>query len=459
MQTATLSSGFIAEAADRQEKRRRAISGAVFSEFIDMFDIYLPTVVLSPVLFYFQPARLDPGEQAIFASLVFITTLLGRPIGALAFGVVADRLGRRMASITSVAGFGVITFLIALIPGYHQIGIASYWLLVVLRFLDGICLGGGYTGAHPLAIEYSKKEQRGFTGGLILSAFPAAYVAITLVAMLMFAIFPLAGAESAYAQWGWRIPFVIGALLAGVLVLYYVFMVSESEIWETDVEGKREKTPLSDLISGPSGRNLLQVLVMMTGFWLTQNIITIFIPTTLLLHMLKLPKYALTSTLLISYTALFFSYIAAGMIGQRIGRRTFFIVVGPLIAVIGSAILYCSDLHARPVAGRDHGAGLRALDTGHFALGRDRHLYQRALRHRCPRDRLWHRLQPLGDHPVLLRLLHELAGRDHAVRAHAGLLAGGRRDHWHDRRRHGSGNKGRRLSLSDGSGGPFIGTP
>ena len=81
MQTATLSSGFVAEAADRQEKRRRAISGAVFSEFIDMFDIYLPTVVLSPVLFYFQPAQLNPSEQAIFASLVFITTLLGRPIG------------------------------------------------------------------------------------------------------------------------------------------------------------------------------------------------------------------------------------------------------------------------------------------------------------------------------------------------------------------------------------------
>jgi hypothetical protein len=61
-----------------------------------------------------------------------------------------------------------------------------------------------------------------------------------------------------------------------------------------EVECKREKTPLTDLISGSSGRNLLQVLVMMTGFWLTQNIITIFIPTTLLLHMLKLPKYALT---------------------------------------------------------------------------------------------------------------------------------------------------------------------
>ena len=340
MQTATLSSGFVAEAADRQQKRRRAISGAVFSEFIDMFDIYLPTVVLSPVLFYFQPERLDPSEQAIFASLVFITTLLGRPIGAFAFGIVADSFGRRMASITSVAGFGLITLMIALIPGYRQIGIASYWLLVILRFLDGICLGGGYTGAHPLAIEYSEKEQRGFTGGLILAAFPAAYVAITLVAMLMFAIFPLAGVDSAYAQWGWRIPFVIGALLAGLLMLYYIFMVSESEVWEADVERKREKTPLSDLLTGPSGRNLIQVLVMMTGFWLTQNLITIFIPTTLLLHTLKLSKYALTSTLLISYTALFFSYIGAGMLGQRVGRRTFFVIVGPLIAVVGSAILY-----------------------------------------------------------------------------------------------------------------------
>jgi MFS family permease len=434
MQTATLSSGFVAEAADRQEKRRRAISGAVFSEFIDMFDIYLPTVVLSPVLFYFQPARLDPAEQAIFASLVFITTLLGRPIGALAFGVVADRLGRRMASITSVAGFGIITFLIALIPGYAQIGIASYWLLVILRFVDGICLGGGYTGAHPLAIEYSKKEQRGFTGGLILSAFPAAYIAITLVAMLMFAIFPLEGVGSAYAQWGWRIPFVIGALLAGLLVLYYVFMVSESEIWETDVERKREKTPLTDLISGPSGRNLLQVLVMMTGFWLTQNIITItevradlnasdqLCGAFLQLHCFRHDRAA--------------DWPPALLRDCRPPDRGHWLR-DPLLP----------DLHARPVAGRDHGAGLRALDPGHFALGRDHHLYQRALRHRCPCDGVWNRLQPLGDPPVLLRFLHELAGGGHAFRTHAGFLAGDWRDHRHDRGGHGSRNEGGGLPL------------
>src|SRR5262249_20652483 len=153
---------------------------------------------------------------------VFITTLLGRPLGALLFGRIADRVGRRAASILSVTGFGVATFLIALIPGYDSIGIASYWILVILRFIDGVFLGGGYTGALPLAIEYSKKDQRGLVGGLILAGFPAAYVAINLIAMVMFALFPVGGPQSAYAEWGWRIPFMIGAFMAGFLALYYV---------------------------------------------------------------------------------------------------------------------------------------------------------------------------------------------------------------------------------------------
>jgi MFS family permease len=324
-------------------RRRSAIKGAFFSEFIDMFDIYLPVVVLSPVLFFFQPPHLSSGMETILASLVFITTLLGRPIGALLFGMVADRVGRRKASIYSVSGFGVITLLIALLPGYQSIGIASYWLLVLLRFVDGIFLGGGYTGAMPLAIEYSKKHQRGFVGGLIIAGFPAAYVTINLVAMVMFAVFPLNGVNSPYAQWGWRIPFVIGAVLAGVLALYYVHKVAESEIWKSEAGEKQAKndTPLlAELMSGKSARSLLQVLLLMTGFWLTQNIITIFLPTGLLVHTLHLSGFQLTSTLLLSYFVLFFSYIGAGMLGQKIGRRRFFAIVGPLIATVGSALLY-----------------------------------------------------------------------------------------------------------------------
>jgi MFS family permease len=321
-------------------KRASAIKGAFYSEFIDMFDIYLPVVVLAPVLSYFQPPHLDPGDANILASLVFITTLLGRPIGAFLFGLIADRIGRRKASIYSVTGFGIITFLIALVPGYQTIGIASYLLLVVLRFLDGIFLGGGYTGAHPLAIEYSKKHQRGFVGGFIIAAFPAAYVAINLVATAMFALVPLNGLDSPYAQWGWRIPFVIGAALAGLLALYYVFQVSESEIWKRETHAGQTAQPAHQLWRGRSGRSLLQVLILMTGFWTTQNIITIFLPSTLLLHMLHLTKFQISTTLLIAYTLLFFSYIGAGLLGQKIGRRRTFLILGPLIATVGAGILY-----------------------------------------------------------------------------------------------------------------------
>ncbi|AHF79389.1 Major facilitator transporter (plasmid) [Sodalis praecaptivus] len=323
-----------------EEKRKSAIKGAFFSEYIDMFDIYLPVVALSPVLFYFQPPNLSEGAATIFASLVFITTLLGRPLGALLFGMVADKLGRRKASIYSVSGFGVVTFLIALLPGYETLGLGSYLLLVLLRFVDGIFLGGGYTGAMPLAIEYAKKEKRGFVGGFIIAGFPAAYVSINLITMLMFAFFPLDGLNSPYVQWGWRIPFIIGALLAGVLALYYVYKVSESEVWQSEGGNQREKLPLLDLLKGKSARNLLQVLVMMSGFWLTQNIITIFLPTGLLLHTLHLSGFELTLTLMITYFVLFFSYIGSGMLGQRIGRRRFFLIVGPLIATLGSAILW-----------------------------------------------------------------------------------------------------------------------
>ncbi|HEY2223935.1 MFS transporter [Actinomycetospora sp.] len=345
-QAAPAASAPVPETPERAAKRRSATRGAFFAEFVDMFDIYLPTVVLTPALIYFQPGGLDPGLTAILTSLVFVTTLIGRPIGAAIFGALADRVGRRRSTIASVSGFGVITLLIALVPGHATIGIASYWLLIVLRFLDGICLGGGYTGALPLAMEYSPKHRRGLLGGIILSAFPLAYIVITLIGMACFAIFPLAGPGSAYVEWGWRVPFVLGAVLAGVLALYYVRSVSESEVWEAAEAAKSEGTsqggslrPLLAVVTGESGRAFWQVFAMMTGFWLTQNLVTLFLPTTVLRTLVGLPNSQVTVVLLISFVCLVGSYIAAGVIGQRIGRRRFFMISGVLIATVGSVLL------------------------------------------------------------------------------------------------------------------------
>jgi MFS family permease len=323
-----------------EERRKSAIKGAVFSEFIDMFDIYLPVIILAPMQAYFLPKNVSAGHQVILESLVFIMTLLGRPLGALLFGRIADRVGRRAASITSVSGFAVATFLIALIPGYQSIGIASYWILVILRFVDGIFLGGGYTGALPLAIEYSKKEQRGLVGGLILAGFPAAYVAINLLAMIMFAVFPMDGPQSLYAQWGWRIPFVLGAAMAALLAVYYIRKVSESQVWKGKLSGNPQTASASRLVTGQARRNLVQVLLMMTGFWLTQNIVGLFLPTGVLLKSLHLTPFEMTGTLMLAYAVLCLGYIGAGMLGQRFGRRKMLSLIGAATATVGAALLY-----------------------------------------------------------------------------------------------------------------------
>jgi MFS family permease len=327
-------------AVELAAKRRSATVGAFFAEFVDMFDIYLPTVILTPALAYFQPAKLSPGLAGIFTSLIFATTLVGRPVGAAIFGALADRMGRRRTTITSVTGFGVVTLLIAFIPGHAQIGIASYWILIALRFLDGVCLGGGYTGALPLAMEYSPKDRRGLLGGVILAAFPLAYVVINLIGLAAFSVFPLAGPDSPYAVWGWRVPFVLGALLAFALAAYYVRSVSESEIWEAAEPTKRGSFPLRSVFTGASGRSFLQVFTMMTGFWLTQNMVTLYLPTTVLHTTLKLTGTQLTLTLLVAYACLVASYIGSGVLAQRIGRRRFFLILGPLIATVGSVLLW-----------------------------------------------------------------------------------------------------------------------
>ena len=321
-------------------RRSAAIKGAFFAEVIDMFDIYLPVVVLSPVLGYFQPKEIESGLATILASFVYITTLLGRPLGAVLFGVMSDRIGRRRASIWSVAGFSVITLLIGLIPGYSTLGIGSYVLLVTLRFLDGICLGGGYTGALPLALESSAKARRGLVGGFVIAGFCVAYIAINLVALAMFALFPLEGLDSPYARIGWRVPFVLGAILGGVLALYYAFNVEESAIWKEEAQTRPTRQPLANLFRGATGRGLLQVLLMMTGFWTTQNLITLYLPSVVLPRMLHMSKFEVSVTLLITYGVLFFSYIGACVFGQAVGRRRAFLILGPLIATVGSALLH-----------------------------------------------------------------------------------------------------------------------
>src|SRR5215831_19568993 len=136
---------------------RRAIWGAFIGFFVDNYDIFLPVIALAPAMAYFIPGTLSPTTAAVASAMIFATTLIGRPLGAFIFGHFADTIGRKRTTIISVMGFGVVTLLIAMLPGYQHCGPAVIWILIILRLIDGIFLGGEYTSANPLAMEYCPK--------------------------------------------------------------------------------------------------------------------------------------------------------------------------------------------------------------------------------------------------------------------------------------------------------------
>src|SRR5277367_5598390 len=134
---------------------RRAVGAAYFGFFVDMFEVYLPIAVLAPALVYFVPEGLSSATRATLFYMVFAASLISRPIGAVIFGHLGDRLGRRRTILISVGGFGVVTLLIAALPGYAAWGNYAIAALLILRLLDGVFVGGEYTAANPLAMEYS----------------------------------------------------------------------------------------------------------------------------------------------------------------------------------------------------------------------------------------------------------------------------------------------------------------
>ncbi|WP_246144735.1 MFS transporter [Actinacidiphila oryziradicis] len=312
-------------------KVKAAIRGGTLAYFVDQFDIYLPIVVLAPAMGYFQSASISAATASLISSLVFASTLVARPLGAMVFGHFADTVGRKRTTLVAVAGFGITTLLTACLPGYATLGAWSVGLLIALRFVDGIFLGGEYTTAVPLAMEWSPKHKRGLYASIITSTSPGAYVVIAALTLLLLQVIPSAGPHSAYLQWGWRIPFFIGALLAAGLFRYYQTQVHEPP---TEHTGAKHKVPFVRLlVSHPKA--LTQVFILMTGAWLATNMEAASTPNQLANHVMLSSKQV-TLTMLVVNAVAMISYPVYGMLSHRIGRRNFYIGYGIGVTVFGA---------------------------------------------------------------------------------------------------------------------------
>jgi len=328
----------------RERYRKNAQRGAFLGFFVDMFDIYLPVIALAPAIGYFVSPNLPASTAALVIGAIFASTLVGRPLGALIFGHFADRKGRKSATVVAVSGFGLLTVVVGLLPGYQTWGVGSVVIFVLLRFVIGIFVGGEYTAASPLAMEYSSKEQRGRNGGLIMTGFPLAYVAVALITLIMLQIAPAGGINSAYVQWGWRIPFLMGGLLAIGFVGYYLKSVHESELFEDSGGGG---APVKELFRGQNLKNFVQVFILMSGFWLSLNTVTAILPGILAGKSFALSGTQRSVIFIVAYLVVAVFYVIAAVTSQRTGRRPFLMAWGFVAGVIGT-IVYAVLLATKP---------------------------------------------------------------------------------------------------------------
>lgn len=301
---------------------RKALRAAIAGFFVDMYDVYLPVIALAPAIAYFMPASATRTEAATLTALIFAVSLIGRPIGSIIFGVLGDRVGRRKTTVWVAGGFTLCTGLIALLPGYATAGWWAAGALIFLRLIDGIFLGGEYTAANPLAMEYAPRHRRGLYGALLNIGYPAALGFMTLLTMLILWMLPAGDADSAYSVWGWRIPFAIGFLISAAVFVHYLKSVPESEVW---AKTSNVGNPLRTLLSGANLRNFAVAFITSTGAWLIlDGTIGVFSGH---FKLLGTTTEIVNATVLVSAVIAIALFPLIGAAGQHYGRRRVFMAI------------------------------------------------------------------------------------------------------------------------------------
>jgi MFS family permease len=302
-------------------RRKRAVLSAWAGFAVDSYSIYIASSVLLPALVYFQ-GDMSAETKSIFAGMTLAVTLLGRPLGGLIFGHFADRIGRRRIGAITIFGFGVISLLIACLPGAELIGaVPATTLLLALRFVEGIFLGGEYTAATPMALEYTPPHRRGLVGAVIQCAASGGPLLVAVAMSLTLLVAPSGGLDSPYVQWGWRLPFVLGFVLSFLVAWFLRRRVDESAVQKEAVAraGKQTRSPVRMILRGQAGRAFVQAWVIMTGLFFVVTVNSSVLNQFLLGNEGYTPAN-LASTQLIIPVAMA-SYVLFGWLSDHIGRK------------------------------------------------------------------------------------------------------------------------------------------
>lgn len=229
---------------------------------IEFYDFYIYAMAAALVIGQvFFPAS-DPATQSLNAFLTFGIAFIARPVGAIVFGHFGDKVGRKITLAASLLLMGVSTLLIGLLPGYEVLGIWAPILLCILRFGQGLGLGGEWGGAALLATEHAPKDKRAWFG-----MFPQLGPSVGfLLATLSYLALSVWLSDAQFKAWGWRLPFIASALLVGV-GLYIRFKLTETPAFSTALkQNKTHAVPIKPLLKTHLRPVLLGALAMVVCY-------------------------------------------------------------------------------------------------------------------------------------------------------------------------------------------------
>ena len=213
-------------------------------EWYDFFIYGTAAALVFPKLFF--AASLPPMVAQIAAFSTFAVGFIARPVGGIIFGHFGDVIGRKRALVTAMLMMGLATTAVGLLPSYATLGVASPVILIVLRFLQGLAVGGQWGGAALIAIENAPPQKRGFYGSFAQMGVPAGVISANLIFLIIGSIV----APAAFAAWAWRIPFLLSIVLVG-LSLYVQLMVedtAEFKALQAEAERRQVKRPTSPIL-------------------------------------------------------------------------------------------------------------------------------------------------------------------------------------------------------------------
>ncbi|MBA3835047.1 MAG: MFS transporter [Sphingomonas sp.] len=323
----------MASVAEQQHKpwsMKRVIAASSAGTAFEWYDFFIfGSLALTIQKVFF--AGLNPTAGLVAALGLFAAGFAFRPLGAIIFGVIGDRLGRKKAFLATVSLMGAATFLIGLLPTYAIAGIISPILLIILRILQGIALGGEYGGAAIYVAEHAPDHRRGFTTGWIQITASIGLVAGLLVILAT----RTAVGETAFLDWGWRVPFLISVILLAISV-WLRFKLSESPAFaKLKAEGDVSSSPIRE--SFGQWANLRRVLIAFFGIMLAQGAVwylAFFYVQVFMTRSLGVPeptKDALVLGMTILSAPL---YIFFGWLSDHVGRKP--VMIGGMLLALAA---------------------------------------------------------------------------------------------------------------------------